>query len=116
MINIKQMNDYTHEVCVTTGDGYDLIYRRRGITLPPSPIKWLHRYVLHKGNYLWCVKATDIKTRKPNFYFVVAKNKTNAREKFKDRVSWLPYITSIEQLTGDLAEQILGNAQQYSVF
>lgn len=42
------MNDYTREVRIPTGGGYDLIYREREPNIPSMPIKWLHRYVLHK--------------------------------------------------------------------
>ena len=67
---------------------------------------WLHSYILHEGYHLFEVTATDAKQHPPCGYYVIAQNKKEAREIFKETYTWIGIIKSVEQCNADTERRV----------
>lgn len=79
-------------------------------------LKVLTRYELHDGFGLWKVNATYAKQLKPSTYYVIATNRASAMIKFLNIVPWLSVLLSIELVTGEEMELVLGNPALNIIF
>lgn len=95
------------------GKEYNLIYRK--YNRETGLIQELARYELVGENKLFLVMATYAKTLNPSKYYIVAPNAKIAKNKFKSIYTWLNVISSVGQVCDDELENILNNAQKYSL-
>lgn len=100
-------------------NGYVCVYHEIPCENPTDNLismKWLYRYELNDEYILWRIGATYTKSLDPTYYYVVAKDKKEARKKFERKLSWLGYIKSIVPLCGDSAEEILTKPAKYPMW
>lgn len=70
---------------------------------------------LHDGFNLYCISATYSKRLKPNNYYVVAKDKKTARNKWLRNFCWLNIISKIEPVPINKQKFICSNPNKYIV-
>lgn len=101
------------EACITLPQKrFDLIYLTG--ENDAGPFKTLVGYKLHEGERLFAVYATYarcLETKVP--YYVTAKHKKEATERFKNRFPWLDQIRKIEEVSNPTP--ILSAPQRYII-
>ena len=76
--------------------------------------KYLNEYILKSGYSLFEVSASYAKSLKPSAYYVIAKNKREAKQIFIKRFDWLDTISYVKELANDTHEWILKNYQAHT--
>ena len=67
---------------------------------------WLHSYILHEGYHLFEIMATYARQHPPCEYYMIAKSKKEAIERFRDTYTWLDIIKSVEQCNADTERRV----------
>jgi hypothetical protein len=100
------MESTDYKIKIIKKQGYDEIYR------VGKDWSMLAEYKLHDEYKLYQVAATYAKTLKPSIYYVIAKNKRNARKKFLLRFSWLNIILIVLLVDNDAKQKILTDVRK----
>ena len=91
------------------GNRYDLIYQSS-----PS-CTWLQEYRLKDGYHVFEVMATYARQQSPCEYYVIAKSKQKAIEKFRNTYTWLDIIVDVKQCDADTEEYICNDFYKHPV-
>ena len=76
----------------------------------------LKRILPHNEYILWRVNATYDKRKKSYSYYILAKTRIDAKNKFLTSLPWLNIISNISVVEEDDCKNILGKPFKYVVF
>lgn len=93
--------DYTYECWESEVKGY------------PNMI--LKTYVIHERYKLFEIQATYAKQLKPTKYYVLAKDKKEAKTYFKNKFTWLYIISSVIECSDDVTNLVINNPLKYAI-
>ena len=75
----------------------------------------LERYDIEDGYKLFLVSATYANGFHGSKYYVIARNKVEAKRLFKSKFSWLSEIRYIDEVECETAKQILCDARHHII-
>lgn len=93
----------------------DYIYEHSESPIEGYPNLKLKLYSIHDGYKLYEIDATYAKQLKPNKYYVLARNKSEAKDIFRHKYTWLNMISSITECDKEMVEYIISHPALFPI-